>query len=135
VNPYAAAVAAFAMILAAGYLLWMYQRVVFGEVSEFIQNLGGHVTDINPIEILTLVPLATLIVVFGLQPGLLLNLVQGSVDDVLESVTGRQAIPIPTEVVLIALALILILIIGRTVAVALGNRREDAVVAVEGGGA
>jgi NADH-quinone oxidoreductase subunit M len=135
VNPYAAAVAAFAMILAAGYLLWMYQRVVFGEVSEFIQNLGGHVTDINPIEILTLVPLATLIVVFGLQPGLLLNLVQGSVDDVLESVTGRQAIPIPTEVVLMALALILIVIVGRTVAVALGNRREDAVVAVEGGGA
>jgi len=135
VNPYAASVAAFAMILAAGYLLWMYQRVVFGEVSEFIQNLGGHVTDINPIEILTLVPLATLIVVFGLQPGLLLNLVQGSVDDVLESVTGRQAIPIPTEVVLMALALILIVIVGRTVAVALGNRREDAVVAVEGGGA
>ena len=79
--------------------------------------------------------IATLIVVFGLQPGLLLNLVQGSVDDVLESVTGRQAIPIPTEVVLMALALILIVIVGRTVAVALGNRREDAVVAVEGGGA
>ena len=31
-NPYAAAVATFVMILAAGYLLYMYGRVVFGEV-------------------------------------------------------------------------------------------------------
>ena len=69
------------MILAAGYLLWMYQRVVFGEVSDFLEGLGGHITDMTPIEILTLVPLATLIVVFGVQPGLLLTLVQGSVDD------------------------------------------------------
>ena len=135
VNPYAAVVAAFAMILGAGYLLWMYQRVVFGEVSDFIENLGGHLTDIDPIEVLTLVPLATLIVVFGLQPGLLLTLVQGSVDDVLESAGTGQAIPINIEVVLLALALILILIVGRTVAVALGRRREEAVVAVEGGGA
>ena len=36
VNPYAAAIATFVMILAAGYLLWMYRRVVFGELSEFL---------------------------------------------------------------------------------------------------
>ena len=35
-NPYAAAVATFVMILAAGYLLYMYGRVVFGEVSDFL---------------------------------------------------------------------------------------------------
>ena len=28
------------MILAAGYLLWMFQRVVFGEPSEFLKGLG-----------------------------------------------------------------------------------------------
>ena len=33
VLPYAAAVAAFVMILGAGYLLYMYGRIVFGEVS------------------------------------------------------------------------------------------------------
>ena len=133
VNPYAAAVAAFAMILAAAYLLWMYQRVVFGEVSDFLERLGGHLTDIDPIEILTLVPLATLIVVFGVQPGLLLTLVQGSVDDVLESAHGGQAIPIGIEVVLIGLALIVLLIVARTVSAALASRREDTVAAVEGG--
>ena len=40
VLPYAAAVATFAMILAAGYLLWMYGRLAFGEVSDFLANLG-----------------------------------------------------------------------------------------------
>ena len=56
----------------------MYGRIVFGEVSEFIAGLGGHLTDMTPIEMLTLVPLAALIVVFGIQPGLLLDLVQGT---------------------------------------------------------
>ena len=35
-NPYAAAIATFVMILAAGYLLYMYGRIVFGEVSDFL---------------------------------------------------------------------------------------------------
>ena len=36
VLPYAAVVATFVMILAAGYLLYMYGRIVFGEVSDFL---------------------------------------------------------------------------------------------------
>ncbi len=56
VSPAAAAVAALVMVLAAGYLLFMYGRLVFGEVSEFLANLGNHLTDMEPIEILTLVP-------------------------------------------------------------------------------
>ena len=68
-NPVAAAIATFVMILAAGYLLYMYDRIVFGEVSDFLASLGDHLTDMTPVEILTLVPLGTLIVVFGLLPG------------------------------------------------------------------
>ena len=45
------------MILAAGYLLFMYGRIVFGEVSDFLDGLGDHLTDMTPVEILTLVPL------------------------------------------------------------------------------
>jgi NADH-quinone oxidoreductase subunit M len=134
VSPAAAAVAAFAMILGAGYLLFMYQRVVFGEVSDFLENLGGHLTDITPIEILTLVPLATLIVVFGVQPGLLLDLVQGSVDEFLASARTGQAIPVDPIVVVIGLAVIVLVVVARTVSVALGRRRDTAVVA-QGGGA
>ncbi len=89
-NPWAAAIATFVMILAAGYLLWMYQRVVFGELSDFLKGLGHHLTDMRPIETLTLAPLAALVVVFGLFPGLILELVQGSVDAVLDSVVARR---------------------------------------------
>jgi NADH-quinone oxidoreductase subunit M len=134
VSPAAAAVAAFAMILGAGYLLFMYQRVVFGEVSDFLEKLGGHLTDMTPIEVLTLVPLATLVVVFGVQPGLLLRLIQGSVDEFLVSARTGQAIAVDPIVVVIGMALIILLVVARTVAVALGRRRETAVV-VQGGGA
>src|SRR4029078_10952464 len=36
----AAAIATFVMIFAAGYLLWMFQRVAFGDLSEFLKGLG-----------------------------------------------------------------------------------------------
>jgi NADH-quinone oxidoreductase subunit M len=91
-NPVAAAIATFVMIFAAGYLLWMFQRVAFGEVSEFLKGLGSHVTDLKPVEAMTLVPLGVLVVVFGLYPGLILELVQGSVDQVLSAV--QQTTPV-----------------------------------------
>ena len=49
---------------------------MFGEVSGFLDGLGDHLTDMTPVEILTLVPLGTLVVIFGVQPGLLLDLVR-----------------------------------------------------------
>ena len=47
VNPWAAAVATFVMILAAAYLLWMFQRVVLGEPSAFLLGLKHHLTDMT----------------------------------------------------------------------------------------
>jgi NADH-quinone oxidoreductase subunit M len=92
VSPIAAAVAALAMMLAAAYLLWMYQRVVFGEVSDFLKGLGHHVTDMRPVEVLTLTPLVVLTLVFGLFPGLLLELFQGPVTEWLAHVGPEAAI-------------------------------------------
>jgi NADH-quinone oxidoreductase subunit M len=90
-NPWVAATATFVMILAAAYLLWMFQRLVFGDLSEFLRGLGHHLTDMRPIEILTLAPLGALVVAFGLFPGLVLDLVNGSVTAVLEDVrTGAS---------------------------------------------
>jgi NADH-quinone oxidoreductase subunit M len=113
VNPYAAAVAAFVMILAAGYLLWMYQRVVFGEVSDFLAGLGDRLTDMTPVEILTLAPLAALVVIFGLQPGLLLDLVPSTVSETLASVQPSAAIAIPTTVVVGLAAILTVLVVAR----------------------
>ncbi len=92
VYPWAAVVATFVMILAAGYLLWMFQRVAFGELSGFLRGLGDHVTDLRPAEALTLVPLGALVVVFGLFPGLILDLISGSVTETLNAVV--QGAPI-----------------------------------------
>jgi NADH-quinone oxidoreductase subunit M len=91
-NQLAAVIATFVMILAAGYLLWMFQRVAFGEESDFLKGLGSHLTDMKPVEALTLVPLGALVVIFGLWPGLILNLIEGSVNATLELV--NQAAPI-----------------------------------------
>ncbi len=112
-NPYAAAVATFVMILAAGYLLYMYGRVVFGEVSDFLASLGDHLTDMTPVEILTLAPLGALVVIFGLQPGLLLDLVNGTVSETLRSVQPSAPIAIPTTIVVGLLAILAVLVLAR----------------------
>ena len=92
VMPVAGAIATFVMILAAGYLLWMFQRVAFGELSDFLKDLGDHLTDLRPVEAMTLVPLGALVVIFGLFPGLILDLIAGSVSSTLAAV--GQAAPI-----------------------------------------
>jgi NADH-quinone oxidoreductase subunit M len=113
VLPYAAAIATFVMILAAGYLLYMYGRVVFGEVSDFLDRLGDHLTDMTPVEILTLVPLGTLVVIFGIQPGLLLNLVTTTVNETLGAVQPSSPIEIPASVSIGFLVLVLVFIVAR----------------------
>jgi NADH-quinone oxidoreductase subunit M len=133
-SPAAAAIATFCMILAAAYLLWMYQRVVFGELSDFLTGLGGHVYDMTPVELLTLVPLGTLIVIFGLQPGLILTLVQGTVDDTVRAAAQGTAIPVGPEIVLVGLAVVGLVILAR-VAAALAAMRGGREVVAEGGAA
>ncbi|HEX7612959.1 MAG TPA: proton-conducting transporter membrane subunit, partial [Candidatus Limnocylindrales bacterium] len=64
------------MVLAATYLLWMFQRLAFGELSEFFRGLGGHLTDLDRTELITLTPLAFLIVLLGIFPSLVLDLLR-----------------------------------------------------------
>jgi len=99
-NPLTAAIATFAMILAAAYLLWMLQRVAFGELSGFLAGLGSHLTDISPLEILTLAPLGALVVAFGLFPGILLDIIDGPVSRSLANVATGS--PIDLDPVLVA---------------------------------
>jgi NADH-quinone oxidoreductase subunit M len=113
VSPVAAAIAATVMVLAAGYLLYMYGRIVFGELSDFLVGLGGHLTDISPVEILTLVPLATLVVVFGIQPGLLLDLVSGTVDATVRSAAEGTAFVIANEVTIVLLGVVVVAVLAR----------------------
>ncbi len=116
--PAVAAVATVCMVLAAGYLLWMFQRVAFGELSDFFKGLGHHLTDMTPTEILTIGPLAALVVVFGLFPGLLLDLVRGSVGNVLRDVAREGSITLATQTAVVLIALPILYVVGRLIWVA-----------------
>ena len=65
VNPWLAAVATTGIIFAAVYLLWMYQRVIFGEVTH---EENRRLTDLSLREWAVLVPLLVLIVWIGVYP-------------------------------------------------------------------
>jgi NADH-quinone oxidoreductase subunit M len=77
VAPVIALASIIVMVLAATYLLWMFQRVAFGGLSDFLRGLGGHLTDMSGTEMVTLAPLAIGIVVLGLFPSLVLDLLRG----------------------------------------------------------
>jgi len=112
-NPWAAGIAALVMVLAAAYLLWMYQRVIFGEPSAFLLGLGDHLTDITPVEILTLAPLAALVVVFGFFPGILLNLIADPATTALANAAIGSPIAIDPLWVALGLGVIVAIVVIR----------------------
>jgi NADH-quinone oxidoreductase subunit M len=59
------AAAAVAVILAAAYMLWMVQRVFFGEMTH---RETTHLKDFNVREIVTVAPFVVLVIVMGLMP-------------------------------------------------------------------
>ncbi len=71
------------------YMLWMYQRVMFGPV-ESSKNAG--LSDLNPREIATMVPVAVLIIVMGFFPGLFLRKMDASVTHYVNMFETRYAL-------------------------------------------
>src|SRR5215210_5364813 len=47
VSPWAALIATIVMTIGAAYMMWLYQRLIFGEVSDFLKGLGQHLTDVT----------------------------------------------------------------------------------------
>ncbi|MGK9367956.1 NADH-quinone oxidoreductase subunit M [Melioribacter sp. Ez-97] len=76
--------AATGVIFAAVYLLWMYQRVVFGEVKN--PALKEQLTDLNQREMIVLVPILVFIVWIGVYPSTFLHMTQASVDSLLKQI-------------------------------------------------
>ncbi len=72
------------VIFAAVYLLWMYQRVVFGKLENHkLESL----TDLNAREIFVLVPLFVFIVWIGIYPSTFLDLTAASSEHILKEVS------------------------------------------------
>jgi NADH-quinone oxidoreductase subunit M len=68
-------------------MMWMFQRIVFGELSDFLRGLGHHLTDITPGELVTLTPLVALTIAFGIFPGWLLELFHLPVGEIIRQVS------------------------------------------------
>jgi NADH-quinone oxidoreductase subunit M len=125
-SPVVAAIATPVMVLSAAYLLWMFQRLFTGSVSEFLEGLGHHLTDIDPVEILTLAPLAALVVAFGVLPGLVLRLIGDSVASILTDTGSATAIPVAPIYVAVALGAIVAVVVVRIVTLPVLRRQLPA---------
>jgi NADH-quinone oxidoreductase subunit M len=73
----------FGVILGAAYLLWLYQRVMFGSVTN---PANEHLPDLNAREYATLIPLVVLAFWIGIYPAPLFKVVQQPVRRLVECV-------------------------------------------------
>jgi NADH-quinone oxidoreductase subunit M len=98
-------ISAIGTVLAAGYLLWLYQRTAFGEPSEEFSDHGGahgaghggvahslssaandhddhdEIYDVTPIEWIAWTPFLIAIVVFGVYPQLMFKVMDPAVTE------------------------------------------------------
>jgi NADH-quinone oxidoreductase subunit M len=75
--------AATTLILAAGYTLWLIKRVVFGEIAN--DNVA-KLEDINRREFLVLGILAAAVLIVGIWPAPLLEVMQVTVDNLIQHI-------------------------------------------------
>jgi len=80
VNTWVAFLATIGVILSACYALWLYRRTVFGEMEkESLKNI----TDMNMREAVVIVPLAVLIIFFGIYPAPIFDVTAASVENLI----------------------------------------------------
>jgi NADH-quinone oxidoreductase subunit M len=72
-------IAALGTVLAAGYLLWLLQRVAFGNPTEEFAD-DPNITDTTKHEWIAWAPLLALIVAIGIYPNLVFRVTDGAVD-------------------------------------------------------
>lgn len=82
-SPWVAAVAATGMILGAAYMLWLYRRVIFGELTK--DALKG-IRDMRANEMVAFAPLVVLAILMGVYPSLFLEPMHASVNQLLAQI-------------------------------------------------
>ncbi len=75
---------AFGIVLTAGYLLWMLKRAFYGPLNAKWATL----TDATNLEMVPLVALVAVILLFGIFPGLIVNIIQPSVGQIIQTLTA-----------------------------------------------
>ena len=85
VNTWVAAIAATGVILAAGYALYLYRRVVFGALEK---DTLKSILDLNRREVVTLAPLLAATIFFGVYPSPIMNVTAVSVENLVTNYTA-----------------------------------------------
>jgi NADH-quinone oxidoreductase subunit M len=86
-NAKLAAVATIGVILSAVYMLWMFQRVNYGEITN---PKNRSLPDLTAREWTMMVPTVAMCIVMGVFPGVFLRPIEPSVKKTIERVTGRS---------------------------------------------
>lgn len=76
------------IVLTAAYMLWTLQRVFLGKPNEKWASLP----DINGRELFTLVPLAIIVIVLGIYPSFLLDLMTSSLNNLVDIVNNTSTV-------------------------------------------
>jgi NADH-quinone oxidoreductase subunit M len=80
-------IAALGTVLAAGYLLWMFQKVAFGTPKEEFAD-DPHIHDIETTEWIAWVPMVVLIVVLGFLPSIIFDVTNPAVTSTVQAAFG-----------------------------------------------
>ena len=80
VSTWVAALAATGIVLSVCYALWLYRRVIFGELTRVELK---SILDIDRREMLVFAPLVALVILFGVWPGPLLEVFHASVENLI----------------------------------------------------
>jgi NADH-quinone oxidoreductase subunit M len=96
-NKLYAVFAATGIILAAVYMLWMYQRVMFGQITK---PENQRLVDLNLREVITLVPIALFIIWIGIYPKPFFHKMDRSVQHLISQVNRPRIIKVERKVIL-----------------------------------
>jgi len=88
VNPWVAALASTGVILGAVYMLYLYRRIIFGQLTK--EHLM-KITDLSKREIMIFAPLAVLVLWMGIYPSSFLDVMHVSVNHLIDRVETAQA--------------------------------------------
>jgi NADH-quinone oxidoreductase subunit M len=84
-TPYFMTLTAFSVIgivLGAGYFLWSYQKVFLGPLNPKYEGLA----DVNGRELFTLLPLAIIIVILGIYPSPIIDMIRPTLEELVRTV-------------------------------------------------
>jgi NADH-quinone oxidoreductase subunit M len=84
IYPGIAIASAFAMIITAGYLLWMFKRAFYGPLNP----RWASITDASLLEMTPLIALAVLVIFVGIYPKPLVDMLHPSLHQILQTVSG-----------------------------------------------